>query len=117
MYTRRSMFLKNFLSLRHFDIWVPSATADSTTRQFYEGLGILSIRNTKPGKEPNVHADKLIAMESNRSAPICLELAVAQDSLQHFWLWQDQIALRRPLQILGLLLCLRVGLVHPICET
>jgi hypothetical protein len=80
-------FLEDFHSQRHFDIWIPPATADSTTRQFYEGLGIPSIQRRAGkgptlllhnlGKEPNVYAEKLFAVNRNRWAFICLGLLTA----------------------------------------
>jgi hypothetical protein len=77
-------FLEDFRNERHFDIWIPPATADSTTRQFYEGLGIPSIPVKEPslllhnlGKEPNVYAEKLFAVNRNRWAFICLGLLTA----------------------------------------
>ena len=69
-------FLEDFRSQRHFDIWMPPATADSTTHRFYEGLGIPLIEKRAGkgpslllhnlGKEPNVYADKLFAIKRNR---------------------------------------------------
>jgi hypothetical protein len=69
-------FLEDFCSQRHFDIWIPPATVDSTTRQFYERLRIPSTKKTAGkgptlllhnlGKEPNVYADKLFAISRNR---------------------------------------------------
>ena len=69
-------FLDDFRSKRHLNIWMPPATTDSTTRQFYESLGIPLIQKKAGkgpslllhnlGKESNVYADKLFAIGRNR---------------------------------------------------